>query len=179
MADETSYGVAGRVEEIADKILDTSISTLHSLEIPVPEQAYLAMGSEEMIAHDNCSQLTVSLATSRHGLPNRDTPTAMRVNQCNKGYIVDFVVQIVRCTPTPNQSTTNSVRRQALTPQTSFAALDESARKQMNDVWALHKVAQSINSFDTNLGRDLDYSVVVGPDEGGVQPISLIIAVNV
>lgn len=177
---ERVYDDLDRVSERADQILDLTVRYFQNNGVEVPEKTYLAMGGEDMVAHDNCSQLTVSLVNSRHGLPNPDTPSTLRVNTCKKAFIVDFVIQVVRCTPSmSSDSGATSVRQQALQPSVSVSALDESARRQMRDVFTLHRIAEEINDLPDQLGTALNYNIVVGPDSGGLQAVSLIIPVNV
>lgn len=184
------YEDIDRVVAQADNIMDTAVRVMRENGVEVPDTRYLAIGSEDMVAHDNCTQMTVSLATSRHGLPNPDTPQMMRVNTCNSGFIVDFIIQIVRCTPSMNESgsistrgESTSVRMQNLvqerTPTVNADSLDAAARVQMRDVFVLHRIANAINDFDDQLGRAMNYSIIVGQDSGAVQAISLIIPVNV
>lgn len=167
-----------RVVDKADELMETTVSAMGEYGIEVPKKTYLAMGSEEMVAHDNCSQLTISVANSRHGLPSPDTPTAMRVNTCRTGYIVDFVIQIVRCTPTSG-SNAGSVRSEAMKPKVSVDDIDSKARERMRDVMFMHKLAQIIESNLEQLGSTKNYIVNVGPDMGAAQAISLIIPVSV
>jgi len=167
-----------RVADTADELLGIAISVMEEYGVEVPEYRFLGIGSEEMIAHDKCSQLTVSVATSRHGLPSPDTPTAMRVNTCTTGYIVDFVIQIVRCTASMNSSTDN-VRMSNLKPTVSVDDIDSIARSRMVDVMVLHRIANAIADRGDQLGATKNYIVNVGPDSGQAQAISLIIPTSV
>lgn len=177
MADNLPEDIT-RVADTADELLGIAVSVMEEYGVEVPEYRFLGIGSEEMIAHDKCSQLTVSVATSRHGLPSPDTPTAMRVNTCTTGYIVDFVIQIVRCTASMNSNTDN-VRMSNLKPQVSVDDIDAIARSRMVDVMALHRIANAISERIDQLGDTKNYIVNVGPDSGQAQAISLIIPVSV
>lgn len=177
MADNLPEDIT-RVADTADELLNIAVSVMEEYGVEVPEYRFLGIGSEDMIAHDKCSQLTVSVATSRHGLPSPDTPTAMRVNTCTTGYIVDFVIQIVRCTASMNSNTDN-VRMSNLKPQVSIDDIDSIARSRMVDVMVLHRIANAIAEREDQLGTTKNYIVNVGPDSGQAQAISLIIPASV
>lgn len=171
-----------RVEETADEVMKITQAELERHGLEVPEKSYLTIGSEDMVAHDNCSQLTVGPATSRYGLPNPDTPTTIRVNTCGKGFVVDMVVQIVRCSPKyQNRDATSggSVRSSNLSPRMSTDDMDSYARQRMGDMFVLHRVADAVSKRPSSTGDANNYSISVGPDSGGSQAVSLIIPVSV
>lgn len=166
-----------RVVDTADEILAIAIRTLEQYGLEVPENTYLALGGESDVAHDHCSQLTVSLATSRHGLPNPDTPSMMRSFTCHKGYVADYVIQIVRCSPGLNDRTKNP-RSGSIKPRVSKDDIDATARLRMMDVMVMHRIAEAINARPDSLGASQNYTLTVGPDMGQAQAVSLVIPVN-
>lgn len=171
-----------RVEDTAEEVMQITKAELERYGLEVPEKSYLTFGSEDMIAHDYCSQLTVGPSTSRYGLPNPDTPTTIRLNTCGKGFIVDMIVQIVRCSPkhqNRDSSSGGSVRSSNLNPKMSMDDLDAYARERMHDMFVLHRVADAINERASSLGTAINYSITVGPDSGGSQAVTLIMPVNV
>lgn len=178
MADPSAF----RVEEAAEEVMEITKAELARHDLEVPEKSYLTIGSEDMIAHDHCSQLTVGPATSRYGLPNPDTPTTIRVNTCGKGFIVDMVVQIVRCSPkyqNRDSSSGGSVRSSNLNPKMSMDDLDAYARQRMHDMFVLHRVANAVSDRPSSTGDANNYTITVGPDSGGSQAVTLIIPVSV
>lgn len=149
-----------RIAQEAEKILDITSAVFQENGIPLPERRFLAIGET---AHD-CEQVTVSFASAGLGMPGDGNPQRQSCSAAS--YNATFNIEIVRKTP---QGTKTSGGVKYVPPKATD--LQAYGVPRMIDSWLLIKIAQKYEQ--TTLSRSSTYTVVAGPDSGGMQAIVL------
>ena len=81
--------------DMAQRVLDETVSTFEELELSLPDRRYVAIGGVEDVAHD-CEQLTVTIEQHYPGTPIDQAEAGAT---CESPRTVAMSVELVRCVP--------------------------------------------------------------------------------
>lgn len=147
-----------------DRILNAIEGTYEQAQVALPERRYLYFGVEGETVHDNCEQLTISLAQMYQGGPGEQGGLPAR---CDTALTGVFIVEVVRCIP--DKLKVNKGTR--ATPPNA-ADLSMNAKAQGIDGFLL--MLAGLQAGEDFLGSLVN--VTAGPASGGFQAVVLELA---
>lgn len=150
-------------------VMDTINSVFSEYDVDLPARQFFEFGGMGDVVHDSsCGQLTVSFEQMYNGLPGQQEQSPSRCNSPRTGV---FVVELVRCTPTPKTGRNNAPRPPTVEEQNA------SALRQVTDAWLLMEGGMRAVDVIGFTGGLADVSA--GDESGGVQATILSLIVGI